>query len=1641
MRVLATSAAAARLAPLTAMYQLTTGIPIQFDSIATLTQYATVRLRSISNPSVLNLTHEAWLVTASAMGDGLAAGAFADLSHLISLDSRLQWTDMFTQTREAGLIYGRQVIALPLSTYSYQLHYRVDLLAKYNRTVPTTWRQLIQTASQLNGTEGKWGFCGNWGPCALLGTNLVKLVMASMTQTLGGSQGWLIDPDSLQNLVDSPAMMETLDIIKALHRLSSPFISSAQDCSLPVPLFVTGECFMTISHGSTFKYLSHISRADLVGPVRGNMGAALLPGSDRVLDRPSNSLVPCTIQRCPHASQYQQADGSWLLVNHSPGFEAILTTINAQSTPELRFFSYSVLSYSVLQLASAGVLDALVLDPDSGRQQGKPGAGHASPITQQLPTMTSCVACWLPACAQLPAIAADSLPTRLSQLDVRRWVAAGFQADDAARFLAAHRASLQHPNMHVQIRIPGASAFLSTAGNMVLKITTQQQDHERVMAEAAASLTTSFTRLFGYNTSLFRTWYWASLNRQLSQPPPPSPPSLTSPPLPSAARSQEPGQWGAVGGMAGLIALVVGLGATLMVAVAALLVSCCCPPPTCLVLQASPEAAVGPAADLAPGPGCRAAHLPAGHRHPGVIACHCFCSAPTLLPRPIRTYRRPLGPPPLAAALRSSTWLWDSLAPEVMNMALKLHNDCLRTLAADHQGYESVWEGDSFVIAFPHPAPALRFAAAVQQALLLLDWPSALLATPPAAVLWMAPQRKTRAQQGQPPPGLPSVSSSQPSLLSGTLASMLSTQSRAALSLRSPQLQIGHSLSTILHRRQLAPPQAHHQMLRKCTLQFEPEGKPDEGSSSGDLGAACASAPAAARQELALPCVHSALLATEAAAAGPPSRGLMATPAAHPHLVPISLPQDYTSCLSRSTSHNASTSTAPSDTIIRVTLQPLAQLTPTALDSPPPPPLTERRGAVGPVATVGVGSTTAASALLPAPGQAQLAKSPAQQPPQTSLAAAPSWQLDAKAQTLCGTVHASYAVPGLVSGDHDNLADIASGRLAKKATHVRDSGLTSSDSSSKRFTPNTSRTRVSKCKSAMSLRPLNLPQLPHITIDETANETRQPSAAFGALSLPMALPKQASLSSSAFAALSSPMAQPEDVSLSAAITSEIGGSAAHTLGTLWSSKWRPCLKTTTARPAGAVLVWRGLRVRMGMHCGLACAAHSSYNRIMARQVYSGPLRSVSAAVADAAQGGQVLLSHDCVNALLVSGGSKAGEAAGELPPECKLYHWGYHRLSGTTEQRPAPATQIVAMLPKPLAARLAVLPLQLRKSECLLPGVWAAPVPRQLGNNQGCGAYLVGLQLAGAGALLAWNLPLTVAALQAVQQLMHECAAQMADGRAAVVVEDELSALCGISTPAKRPSQQLLRSATSFVSSIAMKMSATDKTPTALENRPSAYEERATRTPDGIRASSANTSSSRQQATHDRQRLTRRLSALRSQPKDVQEPCIVALPSASQPIYVVLACRSAHAALSLAFTLRQRLLDMDWPSEMLMHELCEEVHSAWRAPRDVALSPTSASHSPRLIQHVRVACEPARRAGGPHVFAASMLRGIRLRAVVAEVPGGACKVATNSTGRPVYNSRALRQVHELLRQAGPGQVLVTRAVMAECQHVLPSPTH
>ncbi len=84
-----------------------------------------------------------------------------------------------------------------------------------------------------------------------------------------------------------------------------------------------------------------------------------------------------------------------------------------------------------------------------------------------------------------------------------------------------------------------------------------------------------------------------------------------------------------------------------------------------------------------------------------------------------------------------------------MDTSIKLHDACIRQLAAKHKGYESVWEGDSFIIAFAEPLNALEFSMALQKALLGLDWPAQLLEHVNAREVWMR-QRRGKGDNNRP---------------------------------------------------------------------------------------------------------------------------------------------------------------------------------------------------------------------------------------------------------------------------------------------------------------------------------------------------------------------------------------------------------------------------------------------------------------------------------------------------------------------------------------------------------------------------------------------------------------------------------------------------------------------------------------------------------------------------------------------------------------------------------------------------------------------------------------------------------------------------------------------------------------------------
>jgi class 3 adenylate cyclase len=85
--------------------------------------------------------------------------------------------------------------------------------------------------------------------------------------------------------------------------------------------------------------------------------------------------------------------------------------------------------------------------------------------------------------------------------------------------------------------------------------------------------------------------------------------------------------------------------------------------------------------------------------------------------------------------------LWE-FNPNAMRDATLQHNELLRSLLAQHRGYEVIFAKDrntgegSFCIAFHTPSDALEWCMAVQQGLLHVDWPADLLNHPGAAEEW-----------------------------------------------------------------------------------------------------------------------------------------------------------------------------------------------------------------------------------------------------------------------------------------------------------------------------------------------------------------------------------------------------------------------------------------------------------------------------------------------------------------------------------------------------------------------------------------------------------------------------------------------------------------------------------------------------------------------------------------------------------------------------------------------------------------------------------------------------------------------------------------------------------------------------------------
>eukprot|EP01062_Namystynia_karyoxenos_P076306 TRINITY_DN7469_c0_g2_i1.p1 TRINITY_DN7469_c0_g2~~TRINITY_DN7469_c0_g2_i1.p1 ORF type:complete len:900 (+),score=139.65 TRINITY_DN7469_c0_g2_i1:88-2787(+) len=94
--------------------------------------------------------------------------------------------------------------------------------------------------------------------------------------------------------------------------------------------------------------------------------------------------------------------------------------------------------------------------------------------------------------------------------------------------------------------------------------------------------------------------------------------------------------------------------------------------------------------------------------------------------------------------IQSSTALWE-LYPQGMYEGLQLHNQVMRSLAAQLEGYEVKTIGDAFMLTFDSPLDACRFGLEAQLRLLRQEWPADLCqsdlcskygSTPSGGPLW-----------------------------------------------------------------------------------------------------------------------------------------------------------------------------------------------------------------------------------------------------------------------------------------------------------------------------------------------------------------------------------------------------------------------------------------------------------------------------------------------------------------------------------------------------------------------------------------------------------------------------------------------------------------------------------------------------------------------------------------------------------------------------------------------------------------------------------------------------------------------------------------------------------------------------------------
>lgn len=338
-------------------------------------------------------------------------GLIEDLSSYVAADEKAEPEDIAPFFREFNQKIDGKTYLVTIDGDFQMLYYRRDILEELGLKPPRTWDEYMAVAKATHGKDMNGDGDPDYGSCIFKKRNAqsyfaVMSFAAAFTQTQGTGEGIFFDPATMKPLINNEAWVQAFKVYKATGEYG-PTDELNHDIGDTRTLVKAGRCALAIDWGD----IGPLSIDPDGAAIKDKMGAVIMPGTRRVLDRSTGKLVDCDATRCPHA-----IDG----INYSPfaAFGGWSGAINAKADQKVKDAAYAFLSY-VNQPAQSNV------DVTMG------WTGYN--------------------------------PYRNSQLnDTAMWVKAGFSQEFAENYLGAIKDSLNSPNMAGDLRIPGTAQYQGT---------------------------------------------------------------------------------------------------------------------------------------------------------------------------------------------------------------------------------------------------------------------------------------------------------------------------------------------------------------------------------------------------------------------------------------------------------------------------------------------------------------------------------------------------------------------------------------------------------------------------------------------------------------------------------------------------------------------------------------------------------------------------------------------------------------------------------------------------------------------------------------------------------------------------------------------------------------------------------------------------------------------------------------------------------------------------------------------------------------------------------------------------------------------------------------------------------------------------